>query len=303
MWYLAGLLGCWIFYLSYGEWFSWLLLWAVLGLPWLSLVLSLPAMLRFRACADSPEWLLQGSTGDLWLLGSCPLPMPPFKGALRIKHSFTGESRRYVTGSGLPTEHCGCITVTAEKVRVCDYLGIFSFPARHAAPKSMLVRPTPVPIPDLPSMKQWTAARWKPKVGGGFAENHELRLYRPGDSLNQVHWKLSAKTGKLILREAMEPMREPVLLTMTLSGTPAEVDRKLGRLLWLGNRLIFENVPCNLRALTEEGILFFPVSDESALNKAIDTLLGSGIVKSGSIREHSFTASRQYHIGGDADEA
>ena len=303
MWYLAAILGCWIFYLAYGEWFAWLLLWAVLGLPWLSLLLSLPAMFRFRASADGPEWLPRGGSGDLWLLGSCPLPMPPFKGKLRLKHNFTGESRRYTTGSGLPADHCGCITVSVEKMRVCDYLGIFAFPARHAAPRQLLVRPVPLPIPDLPAMKQWTAARWKPKFGGGFSENHELRLYRPGDSLNQVHWKLSAKTGKLILREAMEPIREPVLLTMTLSGTPEELDRKLGRLLWLGSKLINEKVPCNLRVLTAEGILFFPITDEAALNKTVDTLLCSGTVKDGSIREHSFTASRQYHIGGDADEA
>ena len=303
IWYLAGLLGCWIFYLAYGEWFSWLLLWAVLGLPWLSLLLSLPALLRFRISADGPTWLLQGTTGDLWLLGSCPMPMPPFRGKLRLKHNFTGESRRYTTGAGLIASHCGCITVTVEKPRVCDYLGIFSFPVKPLPAKTLLVRPVPLPIADLPALKQWTAARWKPKFGGGFAENHELRLYRPGDSLNQVHWKLSAKTGKLILREPMEPIREPVLLTMTLKGSPEELDRKLGRLLWLGNRLLQEKVPFTLRVLAAEGILFFPTDSESQLNKAVDALLQSTPVKEGSIRNHSFAASRQYHIGGAADEA
>ena len=302
MWYLAGVIACWIFYLAYGEWFSWLLLWLVVGLPWLSLLLSLPAILTFRAASDGPTWLLRGSGGDLWLVGSCPLPMPPFKGKLRIRHNFTGESRRYITGSGLPTGHCGCLTVTVEKMRVCDYLGLFSFPAKHEDPRQLRIRPTPVAIPDLPAWKDWTTTRWKPKFGGGFSENHELRLYRPGDSLNQVHWKLSAKTGKLILREAMEPIREGVLLTMTLRGTPEELDRKLGRLLWLGSRLIRENVPCSLRALTAEGVLFFPIDGDAALEKAVDALLVSQPVKEGSIRDHSFTASRQYHIGGAADE-
>lgn len=288
--------------MAYGEWFSWLLLWLLLGLPWLSLLLSLPAILTFRASSDGPTWLLRGSSGDLWLVGSCPMPMPPFKGKLRLKHNFTGESRRYITGSGLPADHCDCLTVTVEKMRVCDYLGLFSFPAKHTAPRQLLIRPTPVAIPDLPAWKDWTTTRWKPKFGGGFSENHELRLYRPGDSLNQVHWKLSAKTGKLILREAMEPIREGVLLTLTLRGTPEELDRKLGRLLWLGSQLIRENVPCSLRALTAEGVLFFPIDGDAALEKAVDTLLVSKPVKEGSVRDHDFNVSRQYHIGGAADE-
>ena len=303
IWYLAGLLGCWIFYLAYGEWFAWLLLWLVLGLPWFSLVLSLPAILTFRAASDGPAWLLRGSAGDLWLVGSCSLPMPPFQGKLRIRHNFTGASRRYTTGSGLPTDHCGCLTVTVEKMRVYDYLGLFSFPVKHIPPKQLRIRPTPSAISDLPELEQWKSTRWKPKFGGGFSENHELRLYRPGDSLNQVHWKLSAKTGKLILREAMEPIREDVLLTLTLRGTPEELDRKLGRLQWLGGRLIRENIPCTLRALTAEGMLHFPIYCDADLEKAVDDLLSSDPAKEGSVRDHDFAASRQYHIGGAADEA
>ena len=37
LWYLAALFGCWVFYIAYGEWFSWLALMIVGGLPWLSL--------------------------------------------------------------------------------------------------------------------------------------------------------------------------------------------------------------------------------------------------------------------------
>lgn len=303
LWYLAALLSCWVFYIAYGEWFSWLLLWIVLGLPWLSLLISIPAMVRFHATPDGSDWLLLGSYGDLWLLGSCPLPMPPFRGKLRLKHSITGETRRYVTGTGLPTGHCGGITATAEKVRVCDYLGLFSFRVKHTSEKTILIRPAPVPVPALPSLRRYTANRWKPKFGGGFAENHELRLYRPGDSLNQVHWKLSAKTGNLILREPMEPIRGLILLTMTLKGTPEELDRKFGRLLWLGSRLLQEDAPFTLRVLTAEGVLAFPVATEQTLSRTIDTLLCTGAAAEGSIRDQSFAASWQYHIGGEPDEA
>ena len=56
--YLAALSGCGIFYIAYGEWFSFLALVLMLGLPWLALVLSLPVMLTFRVrLADDQAFL------------------------------------------------------------------------------------------------------------------------------------------------------------------------------------------------------------------------------------------------------
>ncbi|MGN0978059.1 MAG: DUF58 domain-containing protein [Faecousia sp.] len=302
MCYLAAALSCGVFYIAYGEWFSWLVLLIVLGLPWLSLLLSLPAIFGFRVDAEGPAFVQMGGEGEIWLLGSSRLPLPPFKGKLRLQHCITGESRRYQVLRGLPTEHCGGIRVTVEKARVCDYLGLFSFPVRQKGAKTILIRPVPVPVPEPPDPKHYIAKVWRPKFGGGFAENHELRLYHPGDSLNQIHWKLSAKTGSLTLREPMEPQRGLVLLTMTLRGTPEELDRKFGRLLWMGNYLLEQNVPFEIRALTADGVRSLPVTDARELNKAIDTLLCAQAAKEGSIRDRAYAASWQYHIGGDADE-
>lgn len=301
IWYLTVLAGCLVFYVAYGEWFSFLLLCCVLGLPWLSLLLSLPAMLRFRASVAGTDRAQQGVEAEVWVLGTCPWPLPPFRGKLRLRRCITGESWRYKVYKGLPTDHCGGITAEIEKGRVCDYLGLFSIPLREPARKTILIRPTPMPLPEPPDLQRYLAWAWKPKFGGGYAENHELRLYRPGDSLNQVHWKLSAKTGKLILREPMEPVRGLILLTMTLRGTPEEIDRKFGRLLWMGTYLLGQEVRFEIRALTADGVQSYSVASEQSLHKAIDSLLCCRAAE-GSIRDLDFAASWQYHIGGEPDE-
>lgn len=300
--YLAALVSCGVFYIAYGEWFSYLALLIVAGLPWLSLVLSLPAILKFRLEPQSADALTMGAEADVWLLGSCRLPMPPFRGKIRLRCLIDGASRRYKAGDGLPTYHCGGMVATVEIARVCDYLGLFAFPVKQRTQKTILIRPVPVPVPTPPDLSRYIARSWRPKFGGGYAENHELRLYRPGDSLNQVHWKLSAKTGKLILREPMEPVRGLVLLTMTLRGTPEELDRKFGRLLWLGTYLTERDVRFEIRTLTADGICSLPVANEQELQKAIDTLLCSAAAAEGSIRDNFYAASWQYHIGGEPDE-
>ena len=290
-----------VFFTAYQEWLSWLLLLVILGLPVLSLVVSLPAMLDFRAEPVVPAAARMGIRVDTRLTGWCRLPVPPFQGRLRICRSITGQQWQIKSGAPLPTDHCGGLTVEPEKVWVYDYLGLIGIPVRNKETKTVIVRPVPVAIPQLPDLDRFLARSWRPKFGGGYAENHELRLYRPGDSLNQVHWKLSAKTGKLILREPMQPERGLVLVTMNLRGTPEELDRKFGRLLWLGNHLLEKEAAFEIRVLTGQGILCYGVETQQTLMKAVDELLCAAPAE-GDLRERNFRASWQYHIGGEPDE-
>ena len=301
--YLAALSGCGVFYIAYGEWFSFLALVLMLALPWLSLVLSLPAMLTTRVTLEGAEKVPMNAPAEVWLQGSCPLPMPVFRGRIRLRRCFTGELLWYSSARGLPTDHCGAFLAAGETLDVCDYLGLFALPVRCPDAKTIRIRPEPVPIRELPALDRYLARSWRPKFGGGFAENHELRLYRPGDNLNQIHWKLTAKTGKWMLREPMEPQRGLVLVTMDLMGTPEELDRKLGRLLWLGGYLLEKNLPFQLRVLTGDGVQSAAIADEAALLSQLDMLLCQRLATEGSVADLPCAASWQYHIGGDADEA
>ena len=301
--YLAVLASCLIFYIAYGQWLSWLVLAAVLAAPWFSLVLSLPAIFSFRVSASVPRFLDMGMEQTLWLVGECPLPMPPFRGRLKLKRLISGESWYYHDREDLPTGHCGGIRVTAEAVKVYDYLGLFSFPIRCREAQTLLIRPQPLVMHPEQDLGQYIARSWTPKSGGGYAENHEHRLYRPGDSLNQIHWKLSVKTGDLVIREPMEPRQGLVLLTMNLRGTPEELDRKFGRLLWLGNHLLDQGLRFELQALTGEGLLTFSVPAQEQLARAIDSLLCKPSAPEGGLRQAEAAASWHCHIGGEPDEA
>lgn len=300
--YLAILLGCGLFYIAYGQWLAWFVLMAVVLLPWFSLALSLPAMASFGIRPAGQPLLEIGGDPELWLLGSCPLPMPPFRGDLVVRRAFTGESFRYWPDTTPLTEHCGGYTVTLKKVRIFDYLGLFSLPVRKKGSLTILVRPRPVAMTLPEDLHRQIHMQWKPKAGGGFSENHELRQYHPGDSINQIHWKLSAKTGELMLREPMEPQDGLVLLTLHLRGTPEVLDRKLGRLLWLGNRLLEQELPFELRCLTGNGVLNWNIGEVSTLHKAVDSLLCQPVAEEGDLREQSFSARWYCHIGGAADE-
>ena len=298
--YLGALAGCLVFYFCYQQWLSWLLLLAAVILPWLSLLLSLPAMIQFRAEIELPGHAKKGDKVHAELWGLSDLPQPHFLGKLWREDLLTNHKIRHHTRQPIPTAKCGGVKLEVQKLRICDYLGLFAFPVRIPESKIMVIRPEPVPMTEMPDLTHHIPRGWKPKHGGGFAENHELRLYRPGDSLNQVHWKLTAKTGSLILREPMEPIRERLVLTMDLHG---DIDRKCGQLLWLSRNLLEQQLAHEIRCLTADGVIIHAVTNENELISAIDCLLCHPMAPGGTLRDRVTGAVWQYHIGGDADEA
>jgi uncharacterized protein (DUF58 family) len=301
--YALALMGCLVFYGAYQEWFSFILLQVIVYFPFLSLVLSFWAMLRIRMEPVAAPKIPMGSTEAIQLKVSSKYPLLPNKSKIRIVKPLTGERWILKPSDKLPTDHCGGLRAELHKPRVYDYLGLFGLPVRKTTAQTFLVLPEPVTMDVPPDLTRYLAQRWRPKPGGGYAENHEIRQFHPGDNLNQIHWKLSAKVGDLMLREPMEPERGLMLLTMDLRGTAAELDDKLGRLLWLGGWLLERRISFDIRVLTGNGIESWTVRDEWDLNKCIEDLLCSPFAPEGSIRDRGFTAAWRHHIGGEQGEA
>lgn len=295
---------CWlaslIFLIFYQQWLAWLFLGAVLLIPLFSLLVSLPAMVTARLDTTFPERLEQHTNGTPRLECRCPFITPHWSCRIRITNSLTGSRWQLRPGDALPTDQCGMLRCSLKGLKVYDYLGLFSLPLRGDREHQVVVEPTPIPIP-TPEAADADTFSWKPK-NGGFSENHELRLYAPGDSLRQIHWKLSAKTGKLIIREPMVPDPGKVLVQLELKGDPETLQRLLGRTLWLGNRLLEQQVPFVLLCLTGEGPERFQADTPEAFRRAMDTILGRTPTE-GALSDRTETATHLYILGGDPDEA
>ena len=298
--YLSALSGAVVFYWAYREWLSWFLLLGLLLLPWFSLLVSLPAMVSCRGTVTCPRGVQLGQAQDALWKGQSVFPLPRLSGGLLVTNRLTGERFRVPMGEVLPTEHCGSLEIRLHHPRCMDYLGLFRLPVRRRVAGTMLVRPQPIPVDDPPDMTRYQVSAWRPKAGGGFSENHELRLYRPGDSLRQIHWKLSAKTGKLTVREPMEAMQNRFLLTAQLRGTPQQLDETLGKLQWMSLYLLQCELPHRICCLTGDGVETISVNCPEDTRAAIDRLLCCRRWE-GLAHEDYENALWRYHIGGDGD--
>ena len=295
--YLLSLLAGLVFYWAYREWMSWIFLMVLLLLPWFSLLISLPAMLTCWAQIHCPDRVDRGAPVPLHWQCQNQYPLRGLVGKMVVQNQLTGKAYRLNSGEQLPTDHCGLLTVTLRSPRCLEYLGLFALPIRRKSSAQILVRPTPVAPLETPDLSRYQVRMWRPKPGGGYSENHELRLYRPGDSMKQVHWKLSAKTGKLITREPMEHIRTQMLLTLALNG---DADSKLGRLLWMSRYLLENQLPHTVQCHTGSGMLCFDIACEEDLRRAMDAILRCPPATEGEPVYSS--ASWRYHIGGDAHD-
>ena len=256
--YLLFLLGMGAFFIFYSGEISLLFFIIALSLPVFSLLASLFFMRRLSVSVTSAGTLTRGGETKVYaaiLSGSqeCILP-----GRIRLTCTdrMSGSTRKikFVTpdpeGCYFPfqSEHCGVWQIDVTRAEVFDFLGLFAFRVRNASSARITVNPiphAPEPRPDFTSLRT-TASR--PKPGGGFSEIHELREYRPGDPLRSIHWKLTAKTDDLIVREAEEPISRRVLVSYTLTSDRDRNDRTLDRLMWVSSELLSMEIPHRIQS-------------------------------------------------------
>lgn len=150
------------------------------------------------------------STGDL-------LVDPPASGTLEGRAGARGVVATLelpVQGRGL----CGLLTCTR---------------AHHVhLPRALVVGPRPV-VPAQPF----------PEMGGGWGEGaagpspdgelvRGVRDYLPGDRLRQVHWRATAHTGELVVKETEEPQAPVLHLVLDMGDGGETAEAAAGRCAW-----------------------------------------------------------------------
>ena len=165
-------------------------------------------------------------------------PFSGDKGKMKIRFSVdTGKKR----DRRIPVvmDNCGNVSITVEKVRIYDYLNIFAWTiGKHFETQDVLVLP---PTKEMYLGKdKWyneTSAdsdRFSTyKKGDDPSEIFDIREYADGDKIQRIHWKLSSKTGDLMVKEGSLPLMKEIHIFIDLcaTGTKQERNDKINRLI------------------------------------------------------------------------
>ena len=283
--YLTGLIMGVVFHNLYGQYLSYILLRFLIFLPFVSLAVSLPAMLRVRVLLSASGTSPRGekAAARLKIDSRFFLPVGCLSMTFAGENRFTGDrmKQRKISYWGvlkaeeklvLPSDRCGVISCSLNRIWAWDYMGIFAIPVKRCDPAVYTVMPVPQkPVP-MPELDQDSAITLKPKPGGGYSEEHELRPYRQGDALNMIHWKLSSKLDEPIVREPQLMQRKRISLSVSPCGTQRELESQMDQLLYLSTFLIEKGIPHRIcfGAHTEAY-----VKDKNSLDEFFQTILSS----------------------------
>lgn len=132
-----------------------------------------------------------------------------------------------------------------KRIWIVSLIGLFSVPAAVSCRASVLILPPPVKPKNIIALSRGVIL--KPKPGGGFSEDYDLRRYRPGDPVKSIHWKVSAKFDALIIREPLVPPPHSRLIHMVKWNDAPERDLIIGRLRWVSDYLLKWELPYFIR--------------------------------------------------------
>lgn len=143
----------------------------------------------------------------------------------------------------------GVIRAEAEKARLLDFLGLFMLPVSCGEPAEILILPPVIPFTggnlQLKSLSQTEVQDLQTAKlrGAGDREQKDIREYREGDPMRDVHWKLSARQDELVVREFEPDGSQAAGIWMEPAADTKEFRKSIGRFLGLTNFLQEQGQP------------------------------------------------------------
>ena len=237
----------------------------LLLLPLLSLPVHIRLSKRLRLRVEAPVSVRKGDEGSIVLRVENPslLPAARISCTVVVRNQINGESstrkimtwafpgknQRAILRTG--SEFCGRLRISVEKVTLYDCFGLIGVGCSCPGAAHMTVQPDTfavnVNLLPNPDCQEDSDSYSQERPGADLTETYQIREYVPGDSLRQIHWKLSGKFDRLIVRDPALPITRNVLVFWERTGQygdPESIDAQA------------ETVVSLCRSLLDGGIQF-----------------------------------------------
>ena len=200
----------------------------------LLLVLPIPAWLAVRQSrsglrvghAVNPARVVVGASAEVRLVlgnphgfGTGPLRITetvPGGRPLRFSVAGVRGRQRRTVAYPLPKLRRGKYTVGPTTVVASDPFGLVTADTRSTDTAKLIVQPEVHPLPPLTLPIAWRdgAATLSHSVGSGGSDDASVREFRHGDDLRKIHWRSTAKTGGLMVRQEERPWHGESLILL-----------------------------------------------------------------------------------------
>ena len=280
--YSVSLFSTFIFFLCYKMWVSWFCLIVVLFIPFLALLMSVIASQTMTFKVENP--------------GNAPVGVPlyikitvegnaSYFAFCRINAEVTdhmaGTTKKLAlivhdkgtTKIPVDTSHCGSYSYKMPKIDIYDLFGFFHFSKTIDKDSEIVVKPVPAMPERMPDMFGFKAKSLR-KAKQPNTEIYDIRDYQMGDPVKSIHWKMSAKKDKLLVKEPLEEFGGHSRVILKLTSDRDVLDLHLGQILFTSRFFIEHETPHKIRVIPpDRSEIAFDVESESDLQRAIEMML------------------------------
>lgn len=230
---LVWLVNLWMFFYLH-SYFNFLFMILLGLLPLVSIIMAIIAVNKIELeyiGANEEMHIGEEFLFEAKLINKSPIPILNVWIDLAIENSFLGVSGKHTLNSpafafkdneikyNLTADYIGIYRIKTDYIEVSDWFNIARIRVDNKASKEYTILPSN--IIDLKISLSAAAAGMTESVeshkgGYDFSEVFEVREYIPGDRLNNIHWKLTAKKGDLMVKDRESMSAEELVLIVDL---------------------------------------------------------------------------------------
>lgn len=265
---------------------------ALFLIPLLFLPLNLYLRKKIRLKLNAEPNLRKGVVGEVTVELENPMPFPTeLICTLTIQNLLNGMvCREKLQFAGQPmtsqvqSDYCGRLRVTVERAKLYDCFGLIGINVKCGEKCHITVQPdgfeTSISLAETQGGMAESEQYSQYRGGPDLTETFQLREYIPGDSPRQIHWKLSGKLDKLIVREPCQPIVQDVLLfweRTCLEETPRSIDAQAEALVSIARALLEQDVRFRLgwNDVTENWCILHEIRELDDLIAVLPRLLSA----------------------------
>lgn len=201
-----------------------------------------------------------------------------------LRFCVSGKKTTPVSGE-ITSELYGKFQIVGKNLRLHSPFSFLSFPLPGKFCCQVFFYPTAVPlnIQVKETTRYFTAESQdfdEILPGASLLSTNEIREFLPGDKMRQIHWKLSARTGKILVRDLGKPECFPVLVFLQLQSIQQRPSGKtLSRFLEFTVSLSFSLLESKCSHFViwfdtkEQQLVRYPIRTEEELTMCMYALL------------------------------
>lgn len=281
--YLLALIAAYIFFLFYRMWLSWFVLLVVASILPIALIMCIASCFFFNISFTPADRITKGDEGVIRVKAGnsngafCSFWVVKIK----CENLMTGKVTktvhrdigRIVFDIPVDSSHCAVLRYTVASAKICDMFGLFAIRKKSVAVAETCVFPKPINPDVMPDFSNLNAKQLK-KSNDPYTEIYDVRDYMTGDLPKHIHWKISAKKDKLLVKEAQEEILTNSNIYLHVDDDLDKFDYEAGILVFLSEYLLNREMEHKVCAVFDDVYSkTFDIKTKRDMDQAVLTVL------------------------------